>query len=113
MNKREADNMKDLIEITKKQIMPDYLELMTIQDIVNQYSEQPWSALWAASMCYQAGRIAGIRQERARRNGKALPRVKIAFTDSKYKSVSIDLETGQGCNANGRQDNPEKVKGCV
>ena len=84
---------KDLIEIAKKQIIPDRGELELVQGIMNLYKHDPWSTEWAATIVYQAGKIAGKREERARRH--RAPRVEIVFTDDKHKSVSIDLETGQ------------------
>lgn len=85
--------MEDLIEIAKKQIIPDRGELELVQGIMNLYKHDPWSTEWGAAIVYQAGKIAGKREERARRH--RAPRVEIVFTDDKHKSVSIDLETGR------------------
>lgn len=84
-----------MIEIEKdillKQSMPSIEELELVQGILKQYKHEPWSTAWAATLVYQAGKIAGKRE--ARRN--RAPRVEIAFTNDQHKSVSIDLETGR------------------
>ena len=70
MNKREADNMrKDVVEIALKQIMLDADEREAIEAIVDRYRFDPFGGtFWVASVAYQAGKVAGKREERARRH---------------------------------------------
>ena len=59
---------ENMLDIALKQTIPTPDEQDTIEAIMEHYKPTTWGGvLWAASMIYQAGKIAGIRQERSRR----------------------------------------------
>lgn len=90
---------KDVVEIALKQIMLDADEREAIEAIVNRYRFDPFGGTyWVASVAYQAGRIAGIRQERARRNGKATPRIPKGEQVSR-KDIELAMDMAQASRA--------------